>query len=259
MSSVPDWPERAVARRLAIERSTKVAPVWRRDHVFVTTPSSWPNEQGRSVALEEDWSLMLVQLTHTADAERNRRQVVEDGAGIRREGWAIGGWGTYGQGSEARADGLAAARLAGELGLDSWMANGETWAEGKDGRWKSVAFVDGWVAGGAPCPLGVSCNASTTANFARDFDYQSFLEIDGSVVAPQVYGNLNPDLTWTATLASLEKANVHPGVVAMTFGTYVDSRNPLDVPFGAYRSWRGLRGAYLGERTARDAWAKLRV
>lgn len=234
-----------------------LAPVWQRDHVFVTTPSSFPNELGRSEALAQGFTLLLPQLMHTNDATLNRKQVALMGSSLRREGWAIGGWGTFGQGTDPRQDGVDAAHICDVLGLDGWLGNGEKWAEG-DNAWKSAAFLEGWHAAGAPCPVGVSCNGSTTANFAPPLDWQAWLEQDGALIAPQIYGNLNPALQWGSTVAALTKhAGVPADRCAMTFGTYVDDRLKWPIPWDEYRTWLGVRGAYLGERTPRAGWALL--
>ena len=90
--------------------------------------------------------------------------------------WTKVGWSTYGQGSDPKQDGLAAAALCKQLNLAGWKANGEAWAE-QQYAWKTSAFVEGWVAGGAPCPLGWSVLSSDTANFARAFDYISALAL----------------------------------------------------------------------------------
>jgi hypothetical protein len=123
-------------------------------------------------------------------------------------------------------------------GLAGWKANGEAWAESQY-AWKTASFIQGWVAGGAPCPLGWSVLSSDTANFAREYDYNSALSVAGADIDIQVYGATYPTYTVGAGLGMLAKV-VPPVPVSRTAMTF-DVNGDGNGPFPDYRSWAGPR------------------
>lgn len=231
-----------------------LAPVFERDTVMNVGLSAF-HDPGRTLARELGWTAVCPEILHGANPGANIAELKLIGPGLRARGWALGGWGTYGQGSNPHTDGERAAMLARELRLDFFYGNGEAWAEGAD-AWKSRAFLDGWRAGGAPCPIGCSCLGSDTT-IPRNFDYAAWLEVPGAAIAPQVYGNVDAGYTWQASLAMLLNAGVPKSRISMTFGTYVDDVARLPIPYSSYRTWMGPRGAYVGERMPAGGWAKM--
>jgi len=231
-----------------------LSPIWQRDIVFSTSLSSF-HDPGRTDALERGWTVVAPELLHGANSAGSAAELRLIGDRLRREGWSLAGWGTYGQGTDPEKDGIAAGAIVAELGLDGWIANGETWAEGKD-AWKSRAFLEGWAASRAPkgCPLSVSCNGSDT-NLPREFDYEAWLEVPGAAIMPQAYTNVDAGYTWEASLEMLTAAGVPRSRISMTFGTWPFSGKPI--PFDRYKTWPGPRGAYVGERMPAGGWAKM--
>lgn len=189
-------------------------------------------------------------LTHDASARGNERELRERRAVYEAEGWALCGWGTYGQDATPEEDAREAARLSVEHRLAGWIADGEDWAEGPN-RGYSQRFIDEWQKAGAPVPLAVAPLSSETDQFVRLFDYQAWLNV-GSMVMPQVYGNDIPTLTVEACLAELKLAGVPQSETSLMLGTYSQP-----IPFVYYQGWSGPRVVYLGDRTPADAWARL--
>lgn len=215
--------------------ASDVAAVFKRDAVMVAGGLSNFNSEPRAEALRLGWTVVEVQLLHTAYAQAN-----EDEMRLPQwNPWTKGGWGTYGQDSDAHQDGKAAAALCKRLNLAFWKANGELWAEGA-GIAKTQEFVRGWVEGGAPCPLGWSVLSSDTANFARPFDYGAALAVAGADIDIQVYGAAVPTYTVAAGLGMLQKARVPVSRTTMTF----DCNGDGNAPFADYRTWTGPRRLY---------------
>jgi hypothetical protein len=216
-----------------------LAQVFLRDAVFVTGLSSFDGSK-RGPAKAAGFSAVYVQLMHglAGAAEAN----IDEIPVFVREGWTVGGWSTYGQGSDPEVDGRRAAEIVRSLNLACWKANGEAWAEGEH-RWKTEAFLTGWRAGGSPCPLGWSILSSDTANFARDWAFGTGLSVPGADIDIQVYGATVPTYTVGAGLGMLAQVPVPKNRIAMTF----DVNNEGVGPFADYRTWKGPRRIWTGD------------
>ncbi len=215
--------------------ASDVAAVFRRDAVMVPGGLSNFNSAPRAEALALGWSVVEVELLHTAYAAANEQE-------MKLPQWNAFtkiGWGTYGQDSDPHQDGKDSAALCRTLGLAGWKANGELWAEGA-GIAKTSEFVRGWVEGGAPCPLGWSVSSSDTANFPRPYDYGAALGVAGADIDIQVYGASYPLYTVAAGLGMLQKARVPVSRTTMTFDVNGDGNGP----FADYRTWTGPRRLY---------------
>ncbi len=224
-----------------------VAQVWRFDAAFTNGGLSNFAGAARQRAWDTGWRAVYIQLMHI-----NQDQIDANIAEMGRAQWAQWtkvGWATYGQGTDPKADGFAAAQLCHQHALVGWKANGEAWAEAQY-MWKTSAFVDGWVAGGAPCPLGWSVLSSDTANFARAFDYQSALSVSGADADLQVYGATYPTYTVGAGLGMLAQVKPSPVPVGRTTMTF-DVNGTGTGPFPDYRTWAGPRRLWnVGNATA---------
>jgi hypothetical protein len=215
--------------------ASDVAPVWRRDAVMVAGGLSNFNSEPRAEALALGWSVVEVQLLHTAYVAANEAEMKLS----QWNAFTKVGWGTYGQDTDAHQDGKDAAAACRSLGLAGWKANGELWAEGA-GIAKTNEFIRGWVEGGAPCPLGWSVLSSDTANFPRPFDYGAALGVAGADIDIQVYGAAYSLYTVAAGLGMLQKARVPVSRTTMTFDVNGDGNGP----FADYRTWAGPRRLY---------------
>lgn len=215
---------------------SSLSAVWKLDAAFTNGGLSNFAGAARDRAYATGWRAVYIQLMHIAD-----EQIVANLDEMARPQWANWtkvGWSTYGQGSDPELDGQEAAALCKRLGLAGWKANGEAWAEGQY-SWKTSAFIKGWTAGGAPCPLGWSVLSSDTAGFARNYDYNSALSISGADIDLQVYGATYATYTVGAGLGMLTKAvpPVPVGRTTMTFDVNGDGNGP----FPDYRQWTGPR------------------
>jgi hypothetical protein len=227
------------------------AALWQQDGVFCVGLSAFHGEL-RAAARAQGFSWLAPILTHDPAAEPNRAELTANMAALRGEGWSICGWGTFAQDGTAEDDARAAATLVTSLGLDGWIANGEAWAE-KELIDRSRRFIDAWHETGCEKPLAVSCLSSDTADFAREFDYASWVAIKACVM-PQVYGNEHPGLTVAACLGNLKTGGVVPrSLLNLTFGTFGDH----PVPYADYVTWPGPRTIYVGENTPAQDWPKL--
>jgi hypothetical protein len=211
-----------------------LAAVWKLDAAFGNGGLSNFSGAPRQRAWDTGWRAVYIQLMHIA-----QDQIDANIAEMQRATWSPWtkvGWATYGQGTDPNQDGKAAAALCKQLGLAGWKANGEAWAEGTL-SWKTSAFLQGWVAGGAPCPLGWSVLSSDTANFARDWDYLTGLSVAGADIDIQVYGATVPTYTVGAGFGMLARVPVPVSRTAMSF----DVTNAGVGPFNDYRTWAGPR------------------
>lgn len=215
--------------------AVEVAAVWKLDAAFTNGGLSNFAGAARDKAMQTGWEAVYVQLMHISDQQIQAN--IAEMARSNWNAWVKVGWGTYGQGTDPEQDGQAAAELCKSLpALKGWKANGEAWAEGTY-LWKTSAFLKGWVAGGAPVPLGWSVLSSDTANFARNYDYPTALSVAGADIDIQVYGATYPTYTVGAGLGMLAKANVPVARTTMSF----DVTDTGVGPFPDYRTWAGPR------------------
>lgn len=230
-----------------------VDPLWTRDGVFVRSLSSFHGPL-RDAARQAGFSVLCVQLDHSQDVDGNRNELSLIGPQLRSQGWTIAGWSTYGQGVDPLVDGgrHAAIRRELDMHLDGWVANGESWAEGAD-SFKTKAWLDGWRQAGGFGPVAVSCLSSDNPNFARAFDYQSWLQVPGVAVMPQVYGASYPAYTVNNCLATMANGGVPRNRLALTFNVVEGAG-----PFADYRKWTGPRSVYAGEDSSLETWTALR-
>lgn len=222
--------------------SPTIADIWKQDAAFTEGGLSNFAGAARARAHELGWTAVYVQLMHIAP-ERIAANEAEMARAEWRN-WLKVGWGTYGQGSDPYLDGVNAAAICKRLSLKGWKANGESWAEGTEGYWKTKAFLNGWRDGGAPAPLGWSVNSSDTANFARNYDYGSALSSPGADIDPQVYEADHPGLTVGACLGMLAKVPVPVDRTTMTFSITGTGTGP----FTDYRTWPGPRRLWRPDR-----------
>lgn len=225
--------------------------LWMRDGVFVRSLSSFYGDL-RDAARASGFSCIYVQLDHAADAEGNINEIASIGAELRAKGWAIVGWSTYGQGTDPVADGVRHAQTKRNLALDGWVANGEAWAEDA-GYSKTAGWLAGWRQGGGAGPVAVSCLSSDNPNFARLFDYPSWLAIPGAAIMPQVYGASYPAYTVTNAVSTMANGGVPRNRLALTFDVIQGAG-----PFANYRTWTGPRSVWTGDDSTADTWAALR-
>lgn len=214
-----------------------VAQVWRFDAAFTNGGLSNFAGAPRQRAWETGWRAVYIQLMHI-NQDQIDANIHEMGLAVWRD-WVKVGWSTYGQGTDPKRDGEDAAALCIQHKLAGWKANGEAWAEAQY-MWKTQAFIEGWVAGGAPCPLGWSVLSSDTANFARPFDYQEALTVAGADIDLQVYGATVPTYTVGAGLGMLAQVKPTPVPVSRTTMTFDVNGNGTG-PFPDYRTWGGPR------------------
>jgi hypothetical protein len=217
--------------------NTALADVWKLDAAFTNGGLSNFAGAARQRAWDTGWRAVYIQLLHISQDQINAN--LAEMARSQWNPWTKIGWGTYGQGSDPEQDGLAAAAICkAHPALVGWKANGEAWAEAQY-AWKTHAFIQGWVAGGAPVPLGWSVLSSDTASFARSFDYVSALSVAGADIDLQVYGATVPTYTVGAGLGMLSKA-APPVPVSRTTMSF-DVTNEGVGPFPDYRTWAGPR------------------
>lgn len=224
-----------------------LAAVWRADGIYTTALGNFDGLR-RNPAKQAGFTVVNVQLLHAVYGAANESHIPI----FRQEGWTVCGWGTFGQGSDPTQDGQDAAAVCKRLGLAGWKANGETWAEW-DNSWKTQAFLNGWNAGGAPCPLGWSVLSSDTANYARAFAYDVALSSPGADIDIQVYGATHATYTVGAGLGMLDKAGVPVSRTTMTFDITQDGTGPFD----DYRTWPGPRRVWVGEWSTADTYRQL--
>ena len=125
-------------------------------------------------------------------------------------------------------------------GLLGWKANGEAWAESQY-MWKTVGVHRGMGRGWRTVPARAGrCCRSDTANFAREFDYQSALSVAGADIDLQVYGATYPTYTVGAGLGMLAQVKPSPVPVGRTTMTF-DVNGTGTGPFPDYRTWAGPR------------------
>jgi len=224
--------------------------LWARDGVFVRSLSSFHGDL-RDAARAAGFSAIYVQLDHSADVDGNRNELALIGDDLKAKGWKIAGWSTYGQGTDAKADGIRHAGIKRDLGLSGWVANGEAWAEAA-GYSKTAEWLDGWRAGGGAGPIAVSCLSSDNPNFARGFDYPSWLQIPGVAIMPQVYGASAPAYTVTNAVATMQNGGVPRNRLALTFDVIAGAG-----PFANYRTWAGPRSIWTGDDSTAATWSAL--
>lgn len=227
-----------------------VDPLWQRDLVFTRTLSNFTGVL-RDPARDAGFSVVVVQLDHTAYADANRAELASIGPGLRARGWKLAGWATYGYLSDPRADGVRHAQICRDLRLDGWVANGEAWAEGAQ-AWTTAAYLEGWRLAGGQVPLAVSCLSSTTPLYARAFDYRSWLAVPGAAIMPQVYGATDPGYTVANCLATMTRGGVPRDRLALTFDVVAGQG-----PFGDYARWTGPRSIYTGDDSRAETWQAL--
>lgn len=227
-----------------------LAEVWRRDGVFVRVLSNFHGDL-RQAARAVRFSWMAIQLDHTTYQAANETEIAHIGATLRGQGWTLVGWGTAGQGTDPAEDARRQAQTVQRLGLKGWIANIEIWGESVD-MWKSGSYVRAWNAAGAPCPLAVSCMSSTTPNWAREFDYPTWLAHQGAAVMPQVYGATNAAYTVANCLATMDKGSVPHDRLALTFDVVAGIG-----PFADYLTWKGPRSVYTGDDSTLATWQRL--
>lgn len=230
-----------------------IDPLWKRDGVFVRSLSSFHGEL-RDAAWEAGFTVIYVQLDHSADVEGNRNELALIGASLRAKGWRLAGWATGGQGTDPAVDGGRQAQIRKDLDehLDGWVANLETWAEGVD-KWKSGAWLEAWRNSGGFGPLAVSCMSSDNPNFARDFHYAPWLSIPGVAVMPQVYGASHPAYTVYNGVATMLNGGVPQNRLALTFDVIAGAG-----PFANYKTWTGPRSVWTGDDSTVATWAALK-
>lgn len=229
-------------------RRRSVHPLWKRDVVFSRTLSNFSGNE-RTAALTRGWTVIANQVLNNPQYEA--ANLAEEDAirpGLEAVGWAVIGWGTYGQNTDPHDDGVRAARMVQARGYVGWIANGETWAEEAD-IWKSRAFLDGWHLAGGGCPLAVSCLASNTYNFNRAFDFDAWLAEPGCAIMPQVYGYPEPSYTVDAELGSLARNTSVPTYrLNLTFSVAPKHTDTPGLgPFADYNTWPGPRGLWTGD------------
>lgn len=227
-----------------------LAAVWRSDAIFTSGALANFNGAARDRAKATGWHVVYVQLANLpAYQDANEREL----GVFLAAGWTVVGWGTYGQGTDPEQDGRAAAATCKRLPmLRGWKANGEAWAEGP-ASWKTAAFLRGWRDGGAPVPLGWSVLSSDTANYAREYDYPTALDVPGADVDVQVYGATHPALTVAAANGMLDKARVPRDRRAMSF----DVNGVGGGPFGDYLTWPGPRRLWSPDKATVQTFDQL--
>jgi len=168
----------------------------------------------------------------------NRQEIQSHGAAYREEGWQFAGWSApmYGDPQIWAEQDVAAVH---EFNFLGWGANWEAWGEGIY-KARADAWIKEWVTLGSPCPLLLSCLSSQTPYYARDFNYDPFLEI-GAAVGPQTYGDEHPAYTVYNMVETMKHGGVPEELLAPTFGATHDP-----VPYADYNTWTGARGAWIG-------------
>lgn len=233
--------------------ASSLSPLWQRDGVFVRSLSSFHGAL-RDAARAAGFSVIYVQLDHSSDVDGNINELRLIGDSLIQKGWSFAGWSTYGQGTDPLTDGRnhAAIRRSLDHWLDGWVANGEVWAENA-GYYKSGQFLKGWNEGGGFGPIGVSCMSSDNPNYARSFDYPSWLGIPGAAIMPQIYGASYPAYTVQNGVSTMANGGVNRNRLAPTFNV-IDGAGP----FADYRTWAGPRSIWTGEDSTVETWKALR-
>jgi len=72
---------------------------------------------------------------------------------------------------------------------------------------------------------------------------------------PQVYGNEHSGYTVYNAVETMKKSGVPESLLNLTFGVYPVTGKP--VPWDDYRTWKGYRSIYLGERLDADLYRNL--
>jgi hypothetical protein len=219
-----------------------VSGLWLRDGVFVRRFSNFSGIE-RQAARDAGFVWMALQLDHSADVEHN----IEHMKIGRSEGWTIVGWSTFGQGTDARADGARHAGLVRDHRLSGWVANGEAWAEAGNAG-KSAEWWAGWDSAGGSGPVALSCLSSETANFGRAMDWAPWMN-RLCMVMPQVYGATFPTYTVGAMLGSFAHTSVPVGLLAPTFDVIEGVG-----PFTDYAKWKGPRSVWTGDDSRATTW-----
>jgi hypothetical protein len=232
--------------------ASAISPFFARDGVFVRSLSSFTGEL-RVAAKSAGFTAVYIQLDHSGDVERNINELALIGDTLIRDGWLLGGWATYGQGTDASSDGARHARIRRDLDrwLDGWVANGEAWAEDA-GYGKSAEWAKAWTNNGGFGPLAVSCLSSDNPNWARHFDYPTWLAIPGCAIMPQVYGASYPAYTVTNAVSTMANGGVNRNRLNLTFDVIQGAG-----PFVNYRTWAGPRSVWTGDDSTLSTWAAL--
>ncbi len=231
-------------------------PLWVRDGVFVRSLSSFHGDK-RDAARAAGFSVIYVQLDHSGDVPGNINELHQIGPSLMAQGWRFACWSTAGQGTDAQLDGVHHAQLRRELDayLDGWVCNQEIWSEGPEGSadWNhSKEWLAGWTVGGGFGPVAVSCMSSDNPNYARAFDYQSWLRIPGCAVMPQCYGSTWPNCTVNNAVATMLNGGVPRSRLNITFDVIAGIG-----PFSDYRTWAGPRSIWTGEDSEPATWVAL--
>jgi hypothetical protein len=227
-------------------------PMWQRDTVFVRSLSSFHGEL-RIAARNAGFTGIAVQLDHSDDVGGNVTELNLIGNELVGNGWKIFGWATGGQGVDPSIDGGRHATIRRQMDnwLDGWISNHESWSEGAD-SWKSKAWIDAWRKAGGFGPLAVSCLSSDNPNWARSFDYKSWLDIPGAAVMPQVYGASFPAYTVQNCLSTMTNGGVPRNRLNLTFDVIGGAG-----PFADYRTWNGPRSIWTGDDSTVSTWLAL--
>lgn len=231
-------------------------PLWVRDGVFVRSLSSFHGDK-RDAARAAGFTCIYVQLDHSGDVAGSINELHQIGPSLMAQGWRFAGWSTYGQGTDATEDGARHAQIRRELDgyLDGWIANGEIWAEGPDPSPdfnKTKDWLAAWTTGGGFGPVAVSCMSSDNPNWARPFDYQSWLNIPGCAVMPQCYGATYPAYTVYNCVATMANGKVPRSRLNITFDVIAGAG-----PFADYKTWAGPRSVWTGEDSEPATWVAL--
>ena len=226
--------------------------VWKKDLVYVRTLSSFHGLL-RQEARANGWPVIAVQADHAYYVEDNMRELAAIRGTLVSQGHIIVGWATYGQGQLSPFDeGRQHAEIAKRHFPDGWIGNGEAWAEGPD-WWKTAAWIEGWLSnGGASIPVACSCLSSTTPDWAREFDYPSWLALPGSAIMPQVYGATITAYTVHNAIETLKRGRVPKNRVGLTFDVIEGVG-----PFPDYKTWLGPRQLWTGDDSRSGTFAAL--
>ncbi len=101
--------------------------------------------------------------------------------------------------------------------------------------------------------MALSCLSSDNPNWARAFAYGPWINANLSV-QPQVYGNAYPAYTVYNGVKTMANGGVPESLLNLTFGVYPAG---YPIPWADYRTWKGPRGIYLGERLDADQYVNL--
>lgn len=241
--SEPTWPP----------NSGFVHDVFEQDITFTRSLSSFSGLL-RAEARQQRFMGIAIQLDHAYYVGANIEEYARLKAYFDREGHVAVGWSTYGQGEAISPydEGRRHAELAKRHTPRGWIANGELWCESAE-MWKTAAWIEGWLAnGGAEIPLACSCLSSTTADWAREFDYKSWLAVPGSMIMPQVYGASHAGYTVHNCLETMKRNRVPKNRLGLTFDV-IEGQGP----FADYRTWPGWRQLWTGDDARSGTFAAL--